>query len=88
MVHTLEMRIPDGVVAQMGERCNRTAEVRGSNPLSSQKGNLGPPTDEVTRSGPCSPCRDSGKAAEGNSGMLGYDVAARPDERPTALSKS
>jgi hypothetical protein len=26
---------PDGAVAQMGERCNRTAEVRGSNPLSS-----------------------------------------------------
>ena len=25
----------DGAVAQMGERCNRTAEVRGSNPLSS-----------------------------------------------------
>jgi hypothetical protein len=24
-----------GAVAQMGERCNRTAEVRGSNPLSS-----------------------------------------------------
>src|ERR1700758_2040939 len=27
----------DGAVAQMGERCNRTAEVRGSNPLSSTK---------------------------------------------------
>ena len=26
-----------GAVAQMGERCNRTAEVRGSNPLSSTK---------------------------------------------------
>jgi hypothetical protein len=25
----------DGAVAQMGERCNRTAEVRGSIPLSS-----------------------------------------------------
>ncbi len=24
-----------GAVAQLGERCNRTAEVRGSNPLSS-----------------------------------------------------
>ena len=30
--------LPDcggGAVAQLGERCNRTAEVRGSNPLSS-----------------------------------------------------
>jgi hypothetical protein len=27
-----------GAVAQMGERCNRTAEVRGSIPLSSTKG--------------------------------------------------
>jgi hypothetical protein len=26
-----------GTVAQMGERCNRTAEVRGSNPLSSTR---------------------------------------------------
>src|SRR5690606_16554372 len=26
---------PDGAVAQMGERCNRTAEVRGSIPLGS-----------------------------------------------------
>jgi hypothetical protein len=29
-----------GAVAQMGERCNRTAEVRGSNPLSSTKTRL------------------------------------------------
>ena len=28
----------DRAVAQIGERCNRTAEVRGSNPLSSTKG--------------------------------------------------
>ena len=26
---------PDGAIAQLVERCNRTAEVRGSNPLSS-----------------------------------------------------
>ncbi len=29
------MQIRDGAVAQMGERCNRTAEVRGSIPLGS-----------------------------------------------------
>jgi hypothetical protein len=27
----------DGAVAQLGERCNRTAEVRGSIPLGSTK---------------------------------------------------
>jgi hypothetical protein len=31
------MAKPDGAVAQMGERCNRTAEVRGSIPLGSTK---------------------------------------------------
>ena len=31
----LKGRLLAGAVAQMGERCNRTAEVRGSNPLSS-----------------------------------------------------
>jgi hypothetical protein len=29
-----------GAVAQLGERCNRTAEVRGSNPLSSTSQNF------------------------------------------------
>jgi hypothetical protein len=29
--------LPNGAVAQLGERCNRTAEVRGSNPLGSTK---------------------------------------------------
>ncbi|VVS97073.1 hypothetical protein SPHINGO361_100162 [Sphingomonas sp. EC-HK361] len=29
---------PGGAVAQMGERCNRTAEVRGSIPLGSTTG--------------------------------------------------
>ena len=33
----LARRESAGAVAQMGERCNRTAEVRGSNPLSSTK---------------------------------------------------
>ena len=31
---------PGGAVAQMGERCNRTAEVRGSIPLGSTTGFL------------------------------------------------
>ena len=30
-----DVRVPGGAVAQMGERCNRTAEVRGSIPLGS-----------------------------------------------------
>ena len=35
--------IANGAVAQLGERVNRTDEVRGSNPLSSTDGTLEPP---------------------------------------------
>ena len=50
-------RMPRGAVAQMGERCNRTAEVRGSIPLGS--------TTQSRENASCAHSRESGRLPAG-----------------------
>ena len=59
-----------GAVAQMGERCNRTAEVRGSIPLSSTKSSLScPDASAAVARAPTSHWRWSGRADVADGGM-------------------
>ena len=53
-----------GAVAQLGERCNRTAEVRGSIPLSSTEG-----SQVLNRQLKCPPPR--GRTESSNAGVRG-----------------
>ena len=62
------LNVGGGAVAQLGERYNRTVEVRGSSPLSSTAGQIRPEEEKVDKFGPVA---QSGAHLNGIEGVVG-----------------